>query len=73
MSEGTDDTRPTQTEVPRITMEGRRFGNMSYVAEKNARMDDLRRLVTRVTAEVLAPRASGEHRDTGARRRDTGA
>lgn len=75
MSDRTDDARPTRTDVPpRTTLEGRSFGNISYATEVNMRTDDLRRAAPVVAvAEVPAPRISVEQRNTGARKRVSGA
>ncbi len=75
MDDQSDDARATPSGgAKRITMEGRTFGKVSYATDESERSNDLRRRTTgTLTVEEPAPRVSMEHRDTGARKRISGA
>jgi hypothetical protein len=66
------DAHTTRPETPkRITLEGRAYGNISFAEEAERANDPSRR--TTGSLVMNPPRVSTERRDTGARRRVSGA
>ena len=72
MSDMTD-AQTTRPETPkRITLEGRAYGKVSFADEPERANDPSRRTTGSLTMNQ-PPRLSTERRDTGARRRISGA
>ncbi|MEP7001625.1 MAG: hypothetical protein ABI969_14155 [bacterium] len=69
----TTDAQTTRPETPkRITLEGRAYGHISFAQETDRANDQSRRTTASLVMDQ-APRVSVERRDTGARRRVSGA